>query len=161
MICPRSLVLNGTFREFSDGFEELGIPRTGSGLPSGPSAPAPPFYRSFFLSFCLSRSGSRADSIKRMFVAAKRRAERFVRDTSLVSLYLLSLCLTASFYLSFVSPFCILRSLRSSSPCTAATAAVPRFISANESFRNAPAIHPRMGTIWWMRRMHRREGRAR
>lgn len=30
MICPRSLVLNGTFREFSDGFEELGIPRTGS-----------------------------------------------------------------------------------------------------------------------------------
>lgn len=26
-----------------------------------------------------------------------------------------------------------------------------RFISANESFRDAPAVHPRMGTIWRIR----------
>lgn len=82
MICPRSLVLNGTFREFSDGFEELGIPRTGS-VPLSPTPFSPPVR--FLLSFCLSRSSFRADSIKRLFVAVKRRVKRFVRDASHLS----------------------------------------------------------------------------
>lgn len=83
MICPRSLVLNGTFREFSDGFEELGIPRTGSVPPLSPTPFSPPVR--FLLSFCLSRSSFRADSIKRLFVAVKRRVKRFVRDASHLS----------------------------------------------------------------------------
>lgn len=86
MICPRSLVLNGTFREFSDGFEELGIPKTGSGPPS------PTFslfllhifsilYGLLFLS-TFRECGFGADSIKRLFVAAKRWVKRFVRGAS-------------------------------------------------------------------------------
>lgn len=50
MICSRSLVLNGTFREFSDGFEELGIPKTGS-VPLPLFPPSPPQISPFFLSF--------------------------------------------------------------------------------------------------------------
>lgn len=148
MICPRSLVLNGTFREFSDGFEELGIPRTGS-------APPPSFSPLRFpLSFCLSQSGLRADSIKRLFVVAKRRVKRFVRDASRYLFFL-------SLFLVILSFPCIHRFLLHLpfSPFLFATRRYRcrlRFISANESFRDAPAVHPRMRTIWRIR-MRRRE----
>jgi len=108
MICPRTLVLNGTFREFSDGFEELGIPKTGS-VPS--PSPFFPFLK-FPLSFCLSRSDFRADSIKRLFVATKRWVKRFVRDASrfslsslfhLLSLFSLRLSFPSASFVFFVS----------------------------------------------------------
>lgn len=70
-----------------------------------------PFLR-FPLSFCLSRSGFRADSIKRLFVATKRRVKRFVRDASRLSLSSLS------FLLSFFS-------LRSSFPSASSVFFVP------------------------------------
>lgn len=134
MICPRSLVLNGTFREFSDGFEELGIPRTGS-VPL--SLPLLLLLDSSFF-FYLSRSGFRSDSIKRLFVATKRRVKCFVRDASLSTLFLF----LPLFFFSFL---CIHRFLLHLpfSPFLFATRRYRcrlRFISANKSFRDARFI---------------------
>ena len=59
---PGPSLVNGTFREFLDGFVELGIPRT------GPRRAAFPFARSFgslFLSGSSRVSRISADSIKR------------------------------------------------------------------------------------------------
>lgn len=96
MICPRSLVLNGTFREFFDGFEELGIPRTGS---------VPPLSLSLLLSGspCLSRSGFKFDSIKRLFVAAKRRVKPLCEKR--FSLFSLSLPPSLFYLFPLHSPF--------------------------------------------------------
>jgi len=135
MICPRSLVLNGTFREFPDGFEELGIPRTGSTLPP-PSLPSTTrsFYiaRSFFLPFA-TRLENRLH--KEAVCGGWRRAG----DS-------LSLSLSLSSSPAFPVSLGVFRfPLRSSPLCYRSL----RFIS--EPFRDAPAVHPRMGTIWRIR----------
>lgn len=161
MICPRSLVLNGTFREFSDGFEELGIPRTGSAIPSPP--PPPPFPRSLplfdpalpFLSFALtlylSRSGFRADSIKRLFAATKRRVRCFVRDashfSSLTSLIPFSLPLIFSIFLRFSSSISSVFSI----PPYYASLQVEIYKRERVFQGRTATVHPRMGTIWWIR----------
>lgn len=88
---PGPRLVNGTFREFSDGFVELGIPRTGLLATAAflTSVPHPPPS----LPLCTPLKGSpflsgprvsriRADSIKRWFAAAKRRVERFVGNVS-------------------------------------------------------------------------------
>lgn len=81
-----------------------------------PSPPPSSLPFRFHLSFCLSRSGFRSDSIKRLFVAAKRRVKRFVR--ALLSILSLSLPPSPSFSLSlsfaFTVSFCIFRFLCSS-----------------------------------------------
>lgn len=121
-------------------------------------SPPPPFFPPFKfpLSFCLSRSGFRADSIKRLFVAAKRRVRHFVRDASHFSLSSLSLFFPSFscihrflLHLPFSSFFFATRRYR----CRL------RFINANESFRDALAVHPRMRTIWRIR-MRRRKSRV-
>lgn len=144
MICPRSLVLNGTFREFSDGFEELGIPRTGSAIPSAlsllystafpSSRSGSPISIAFALSLYLSRSGFRTDSIKRLFAATKRRVRCFVRDASHFSPRPHSFSLSSLLRLSPYFLLCIFRFLYSS---LAMRRCRLRFISANEFFRDA------------------------
>lgn len=99
MICPKSLVLNGTFQEFFDGFEELGIPRTGSvpHLSLSSFSQVPPF--------CLSRSGFRSDSIKRLFVAKEAGEALCERCFSLLSILSFSSSLSSFSLFSLHSPF--------------------------------------------------------
>lgn len=73
-----------------------------------PPPPPPPFSPPvrFLLSFCLSRSSFRADSIKRLFVAVKRPGEALCERRFSISLHPLFLTLPL-FFLSFPcrSPF--------------------------------------------------------
>lgn len=104
MICPRSLVVNGNFREFSDGFEELGIPRMGSTSLSTRF----PFLSLSLILHSLHEAG--VDSIKRLFVANKEADEALCeRHFSLLSLspFLSFLvCSLFSPFFPFVFCFC-------------------------------------------------------
>lgn len=101
-------------------------------------------------------------------MAAKRRVKRFVRER--FSLLSLSSHAPVSFFLSSLPRHTTPSSLMCSPSISLAFVPVPlfamrryrcglRFISANESFRDAPAVHPRMGTIWRIR-MRQRKSRT-
>lgn len=144
MICQRSAGPEWNFSGILRRFRRIRNSEDRFRFPPSPSFSS----LRFPFSFCLSRNGFRSDSIKRLFVAAKRRVKRFVRDVSRFSLFFLSLLP------SVFSPF----------PSSSSVSFVPlcylplsplRFISANEPFRDAPAAHSRMRTIWRIRTRQR------
>lgn len=111
---PGPRLVNGTFREFFDGFVELGIPTTGrlrtprhAAAFLSPGPPGLPFLSGYRV------TRIRADSIKRWFAAAKRRVERFcgkrfslssiARLLPLLTLFSLNLYLPPSLYSNLVS----------------------------------------------------------